>query len=141
MTFAPLVGSLLRAAFPRSSMRHAFRRFASWSSDVVGSAPAFLASLIFCVAWAASGPLFRFSDTWQLVVNTVTSIITFLMVFLIQYSQNRDTQAMQLKLDELLRVVEGTRPHLMRVEESSDEERNRLESEMRRAREASNIRR
>ena len=116
-------------------MRHVFQRFASWSSEVVGSAPAFLASLVFCVVWAASGPLFDFSDTCQLVVNTVTSIITFLMVFLIQYSQNRDTQAMQLKLDELLRVVEGTRPHVMRVEESPDEVLATLEDEMREHRE------
>jgi low affinity Fe/Cu permease len=112
-------------------MRDLFRRFASWSSVLVGSAPAFLAALVFCVAWAASGPLFHYSDTWQLVVNTVTSIITFLMVFLIQYSQNRDTQAMQLKLDELLRVVEGTRPGVMRIEESPDEVREHLEDEMR----------
>jgi low affinity Fe/Cu permease len=115
--------------------RETFRRFASWSSVIVGSAPAFLASLVFCVLWAASGPLFHFSDTWQLVVNTVTSIITFLMVFLIQYSQNRDTQAMQLKLDELLRVVEGTRPHVMRIEESPDEVLEKLEDDMRDQRE------
>ena len=98
---------------------------------MVGSAPAFLASVVFCLAWGASGKLFNFSDTWQLVVNTVTSIVTFLMVFLIQYSQNRDTQAMQLKLDELLRVVEGTRPHVMRIEESSDEVLTELEEDMR----------
>jgi low affinity Fe/Cu permease len=117
-------------------MRDLFRRFAGWSSVVVGSAPAFLASMLFCIAWAASGPLFHFSDTWQLVVNTVTSIVTFLMVFLIQYSQNRDTQAMQLKLDELLRVVEGTRPHVMRIEESPDEVLTELEEDMRDQRDA-----
>ena len=118
-------------------MRELFRRFASWSSVVVGSAPAFLASVVFCVAWAASGPLFHFSDTWQLVVNTVTSIITFLMVFLIQYSQYRDTQAMQLKLDELLRVVEGSRAAVIRIEESPDEVLEELEDQMRDHREHS----
>jgi low affinity Fe/Cu permease len=112
-------------------MRETFRRLASWSSGLVGSAPAFLAALVFCVAWGASGSIFHFSDTWQLVVNTVTSIVTFLMVFLIQYSQNRDTQAMQLKLDELLRVLEGTRPSMMRVEESPDDELAALEEGMR----------
>ena len=112
-------------------MRELFRRFASWSSAVVGSAPAFLASVVFCVAWAASGRLFHFSDTWQLVVNTVTSIVTFLMVFLIQYSQNRDTEAMQLKLDEILRALEGARSSMIRLEELPDDDIERMEHEMR----------
>lgn len=115
-------------------MRAAFRQFAGRVSDTVGTPAAFIIALLFCVAWGASGPLFHYSDTWQLIVNTVTSIVTFLMVFVIQHSQNRDTAAMQLKLDEILRAVEGARSSMIRLEDLPDEELGRLQEEMRRHR-------
>jgi len=86
-----------------------FERFARWTADWAGSAPAFVASVLIVVVWGITGPIFHFSDTWQLIINTSTTVITFWMVFLIQSSQNRDTKAMQAKLDELLRAVEGAR--------------------------------
>ena len=87
-------------------MREHFRRFAVFSASWMGSSYAFAAGALIIVVWALTGPMFHFSDTWQLVINTGTTVITFLMVFIIQYTQIRDTQAMQLKLDELLRAVE-----------------------------------
>ena len=80
-----------------------FQRFAKWISQVSGSPPAFGLALATIIAWGITGPLFGFSDTWQLVINTGTTIVTFLMVFLIQNTQNRDSQAIQVKLDELIR--------------------------------------
>ena len=84
------------------------------------------------VVWAITGPLFRFSDTWQLVINTATTIVTFLIVFLIQNTQNRDTKAVHLKLDELLRGVSGARTSLVDLEHLSDEELDRLQKEFER---------
>ncbi|GAC1411394.1 MAG: low affinity iron permease family protein [Gemmatimonadaceae bacterium] len=115
-------------------MRHTFQRFASWSANLVGSAGAFLVAAVFCLVWAASGPHFAYSNSWQLVANTVTNVATFLLVFLIQYSQNRNTQATQLKLDELVRAVQGARNQMIRVEELPDAELDRLEREMRQLR-------
>ncbi len=112
-------------------MRETFHRFASWSANLVGSPGAFLVAAVFCIVWAASGPHFAYSNSWQLVANTVTNVVTFLLVFLIQYSQNRNTQATQLKLDELVRVVEGARSKMIRLEELSDAELDGLEHEMR----------
>jgi low affinity Fe/Cu permease len=97
-------------------VNEAFHRFATRVSDLAGSAYAFFAALALVVGWLASGPFFGFSDTWQLVINTVTTISTGLMVFLIQHTQNRDTRAMQMKLDELVRAVEGARDELIGVE-------------------------
>lgn len=91
-------------------------RIASWAGQPVTFVVAFVAILI----WAASGPIFHYSDTWQLIVNTSTTIITFLMVFLIQNSQNRDGAAMQAKLDELIRAVEGARGHFIAIEHLTD---------------------
>jgi low affinity Fe/Cu permease len=90
-------------------MRIFFARFASAVSTAAGSSWAFILALGIVIVWGVSGPIFAFSDTWQLVINTGTTIVTFLMVFLIQNTQNRDTRAMHLKLDELLRAVEGAR--------------------------------
>lgn len=99
-----------------------FRRFAQATSKVVGSAKSFIAACGVIIVWAITGPLFHFSDTWQLVINTSTTIVTFLMVFLIQNSQNRDAMALHLKLDELLRAVDGARTGLVNLESLSDGE-------------------
>src|ERR1700748_2904065 len=104
-----------------------FRRFAHSVAVAVGAPWAFGVSLMVVVAWAVSGPLFPFSDTWQLTINTGTTIVTFLMVFVIQNTQNRETQALQLKLDELIRAIEAARNELVDLEDMSDEELHRLE--------------
>jgi low affinity Fe/Cu permease len=91
-------------------------------SDAAGNGGTFMLALGYVLVWLASGPLFRFSDTWQLVINTSTSILTFLMVFLMQSSQNRDTRALQMKLDELIRATEGAHNALMNLENLSDQE-------------------
>ena len=103
-------------------MRDHFRRFATRTSEAVGSPAAFILGLTLIVAWAVTGPLFGYSDTWQLVINTGTTIVTFLMVFLIQSTQNRDARAIHLKLDELLRGVKGARTAMVALENSTDEE-------------------
>src|SRR5438132_14404088 len=93
-------------ASPEAMMvRHAFRKLAVATASAVGSPSAFLLAVIVIVAWGITGPMFGFSDTWQLVINTATTIITFLMVFLIQNTQNRDARAIHLKLDELIRGI------------------------------------
>jgi low affinity Fe/Cu permease len=106
-----------------------FRRFARWSSDRLGSPPAFLTAVAVVVIWALTGPLFQFSETWQLVINTGTTIVTFLMVFLIQNTQNRETKALHLKIDELLRAVHDARTNLVNLENKTDEELSRVAEE------------
>src|SRR4051812_10999331 len=106
-----------------------FRKFAHCTSGAVGSPWAFAAAVLVVITWAITGPMFHFSDTWQLVINTGTTIVTFLMVFLIQNTQNRDARAMHLKLDELIRSIKGARNHLVDLEELSDEELDRLQKE------------
>ena len=103
-----------------------FIRFAKSTSRAAGRPATFCGALAIIVIWAASGPLFRFSDTWQLVINTGTTIITFLMVFLIQNTQNRDSQAIQVKLDELIRSIEGAHLALLDLEELEDEDLERI---------------
>jgi low affinity Fe/Cu permease len=95
----------------------------------VGSPWAFLTALLLVVVWGLTGPVFGYSDTWQLVINTSTTVITFLVVFIIQNTQNRDAQAIHLKLDELIRAMHGARTQLVELEELSDEELERLHSE------------
>ena len=107
-------------------MNQFFRKLSQRTSNAVGTPWAFLVAVLVVVVWAATGPLFRYSDTWQLVINTGTTIVTFLMVFLIQNSQNRDFKAMNLKLDELIRGTKGPRTELVALEEMSDEELERL---------------
>jgi len=113
-------------------MSEFFRKFAHKTSVAVGSAWAFLIAFGVIVVWAVTGPIFHFSDTWQLVINTGTTIVTFLMVFLIQNTQNRDAQAMHLKLDELLRAVSEARTGMVDVEDLSDEELKNLHREYQR---------
>ena len=110
-------------------MRKFFRSFAQKSAEIVGSPGSFLVGLLAIVVWAASGPYFHYSDTWQLVINTGSSIVTFLMVFLIQSTQNRDAKVVHLKLDELIRAVTSARNHLVHLENLSDEELEALEKE------------
>jgi len=106
--------------------RISFDRFARWTERQVGSPVAFVLALIVIILWAVSGPFFGWSDTWQLVINTGTTIITFLMVFLIQATQSRDTRALHLKLDELIRVNNQARNSLLNLEDMSEEEIERV---------------
>lgn len=99
-----------------------FDRFAKTIATASGRPITFGAAVLLIIAWGVTGPLFGFSDTWQLVINTSTTIITFLMVFLIQNTQNRDSHALQLKIDELIRATEGAHVALMDIEELSEEE-------------------
>jgi len=119
------------------TLNEAFRKFANKASDAMGSPWAFLGAVLLILGWAISGPLFGFSETWQLVINTGTTIITFLMVFLIQNTQNRDAKAMHLKLDELLRGVEGARTSMVDLENLSEEDLKKLQEEFQRLRERS----
>src|SRR5215475_3366621 len=105
----------------------AFRKFSHDVSIAVGTPSAFGLALVAVLAWGALGPLFHYSDTWQLTINTGTTIVTFLMVFVIQHTQNRDAQVLQLKLDELIRAVESARTELVDMEDLSDEELHRLQ--------------
>ena len=103
-------------------MRKLFNSIAAWIATAAGQPLTFIAAVMIIVVWAVTGPLFKFSDTWQLVVNTGTTIITFLMVFLIQNSQNRDGAAMQAKLDELLRAVTKAREKFIGIEHLTDQQ-------------------
>ncbi|MFM9978647.1 MAG: low affinity iron permease family protein [Sphingomonadaceae bacterium] len=112
------------------SLDEAFTRIASWIAAAAGQPLAFILALGTVVVWAATGPLFAFSETWQLVINTGTTIVTFLMVFLIQNSQNRDTGAMQAKLDELLYALNGARDQFIGIEHLSVHEVEKVRSEL-----------
>jgi low affinity Fe/Cu permease len=110
-------------------MQERFRVFARRISDYTGSSWAFVVAVLVIIGWMALGPWSRYSNTWQLVINTATTIITFLMVFLIQNTQNRDAKVMQLKLDELLRAIEQARNALVGLEDHSDEDLAQVKAE------------
>src|ERR1700758_2458496 len=103
-----------------------FQSFATTASIVVGSRWSFLAAAIIIVVWAVTGPLFHYSDTWQLIINTGTTIVTFLMVFLIQNTQNRDARAIHLKLDEIIRSIHHAHNEMIDIEKLSDDELRKL---------------
>lgn len=125
-------GAVEHAALRRGarSVDERFRQFAARASVVLGSPWAFLGACLFVLGWGLVGPYFQYSNSWQLVINTSTTIATFLMVFLLQSTQNRDTKAVNIKLDELLRTIEGARTGLADLSELSDEEMERLEREL-----------
>jgi Predicted small integral membrane protein len=114
--------------------RDAFRLFAKRSSMMLGSAWAFAAAILIILIWGVTGPMFHYSDTWQLIINTGTTIVTFLMVFLIQNTQNRDAKAVHLKLDELIRALKGARNELIDLETLTDEDLTSLEKQFERVR-------
>jgi low affinity Fe/Cu permease len=126
-------GALMAIDNTELSTRHAslFSSFARWCSRAAGTSSAFVAAVAIVVVWAATGPLFGFSDTWQLVINTGTTIVTFLMVFAIQASQNRDSEAIQVKLDELIRSIEGAQNSLLDLEELEAGDIERLRTKYR----------
>lgn len=101
---------------------HLFTRFAKRTAQLTGKPVTFISAVAIIIIWATTGPIFAFSDTWQLVINTGTTIITFLMVFLIQNTQNRDTEALQLKLDELIRASKGARNEVLDLEDLDEKE-------------------
>lgn len=106
-----------------------FTRFAKHTATLAGKPVTFGLAVLLLIVWAVTGPIFGFSDTWQLVINTGTTIITFLMVFLIQNTQNRDTEAIQIKLDELIRTLKGTREEVMDLEELDEKELDEIRNE------------
>ena len=110
-------------------MNDLFHRFSCVCSNAVGSSWSFILAVFVVTVWAVTGPLFSYSDTWQLMINTGTTIITFLMVFLIQHTQNRDSQCTQLKLDELIRALDGARTKLVNLESLSEDDLKQLREE------------
>ena len=105
-----------------ASIRDRFRTWGEWTANAIGTPTAFIVALATVLIWAVSGPIFGFSDTWQLVINTGTTIITFLIVFLIQSTQNTDTRILNLKLDELLRALEGARTEFVGLNQMTEDE-------------------
>jgi len=110
-------------------MKEVFRKFSHQISALLGKPSAFIIALLIVLAWASSGPFFHFSDTWQLVINTGTTVITFLMVFIIQNTQNRDAKTIHLKLDELIRVNVEARNRIIDLEDVADDEIKKLQEE------------
>lgn len=112
-------------------MNEVFRKLSAKISTLVGTHWAFLVALVVIISWAVTGPMFGFSDTWQLVINTGTTIVTFLMVFIIQNTQNRDSRAIHIKLDELLKAIRGARNALVDIEDLPDEMLDELQEDFR----------
>ena len=116
------------------SLNHGFRKFSIAAAEALGSPWLFVANVFLILLWLASGPVFHYSDTWQLLVNTATTVITYLAVFLIQNTQNRDSKAVHLKLDELISTVEGARNRLVDLQNLSDDELQDLQDQFQRLR-------
>ena len=131
----PLALDVPRSENPHPTLGARFATLATHAANAVGSPIAFLAAILVIAAWAVTGPMFHFSDTWQLVINTGTTIITFLMVFLIQNTQNRDAKAIHLKLNEIVHALRGAHNELIEVEKLSDEELKKLDEHYQRIRE------
>ncbi len=131
---AAVSGARGTALAPPPVVTETFHKMARETSTAVGRPKSFFVAVGIIVAWAITGPLFHFSDTWQLIINTGTTIVTFLMVFLIQNTQNRDAKAVHLKLDELLRATRSARNTLVDLENLSDEELDELQEEFARLR-------
>lgn len=110
------------------SITNAFSRISKWTCRAAGHPATFAAAILIILLWAITGPIFHYSDTWQLFINTGTTIVTFLMVFLIQNTQNRDGTAMQLKLDELIRALQGAHNELANMEDMSDEDLQKMKA-------------
>src|ERR671922_2461302 len=106
-----------------------YSHFTKWAARITGRPITFILALGLIAAWIITGPIFHFSDTWQLVINTATTIVTFLMVFLIQNTQNRDTEALQVKLDELIRAMKGAHNALLDLEELDEEQLDRIRAD------------
>ncbi|SFV34098.1 low affinity iron permease family protein [Hyphomicrobium facile] len=120
-----------------SKLSKQFSELAGGAANLMGSAPAFIIATAACILWAISGPIFHYSDTWQLVINTATTVLTFLAVFLIQHSQNRDGRAIQLKLDELIRSTKAASNRLIDLEHGTEEEFDDLQSAIKQSKEGS----
>jgi low affinity Fe/Cu permease len=116
------------------TLNESFRRFSAYAASVLGSPWLFVINVVLILIWLVSGPFFHFSDTWQLLVNTATTVFTYLAVFLIQNTQNRDAKAVHLKLDELISSVAGARNRLVDLEDLSDEELADLQDQFRKLR-------
>jgi low affinity Fe/Cu permease len=106
--------------------KNPFERFANWATNATGSSAAFITALLVIVVWAVTGPVFKYSDTWQLVINTGTTIVTFLMVFLIQKTQNKDSKAIHLKLNEILASHQGASNRMVDIEELTEDELDQI---------------
>jgi low affinity Fe/Cu permease len=117
------------AVMSTNKSRSGFTRFAKWTAYATGRPIAFVLAVVLIVLWAITGPLFDFSDTWQLVINTSTTIMTFLMVFLIQNTQYRDSEAIHIKLDELIRSIKSAQNELLDLEEMEDEDLDRIRAD------------
>ena len=105
-----------------------FERFSNWATAATGSSAAFIIAISVIIVWLVTGPVFKYSDTWQLVINTGTTIVTFLMVFLIQNTQNRDARAINLKLNELIHAIDAARDQMIDIESLSDLELNAIQA-------------
>lgn len=106
-----------------------FTRFAKWTARITGKPATFITAVLIIIVWGVTGPIFKYSDTWQLIINTGTTIITFLMVFLIQNTQNRDSEAVQVKLDEIIRSIKSARNEVLDLEELDEKDLDKIKQD------------